>query len=138
VGIPLSPTNVFSLEISPVSGRDKRLKLCFSTPELEVDTPTHHFHLYELLEALGKEIKIFVVVDKPTIKPYPLRNVEQIHLTRFGFFPLRKLEQLFIFFLAHLKGYKTFYVHYSLWNGLLTALIQRFGGGNIPLGLSRT
>lgn len=104
-------------------------KLCFSIPELEADTHSHHFHIYELLEELVKEIKIFLVVDKPVINRYLLSNVEHVYCTKFDLFPLRKIEQLFIFCCARIKGYKTFYIHYSLWNGLLTAFVTKLLGG---------
>ncbi len=111
-----------------LSGK-KPVKLCFSIPELESDTPTHHYHIYELLEEMGKQIQLFVVVDKPVVNRHVLRNVDQVYFTRFDFFPLRKIEQFLIFCNARLKGFKTFYIHYSLWNALITAFITKISGG---------
>jgi glycosyltransferase involved in cell wall biosynthesis len=104
-------------------------KLCFSIPELEADTHTHHLHIYELLEELGKRIEIFVVVDKPTVNRYVLNNAKQIYFTKFKLFALRKLEQFLVFCYARLKGYRAFYSHYSLWNALLATFITKIFGG---------
>jgi glycosyltransferase involved in cell wall biosynthesis len=112
-----------------MANQENNLKLCFSIPKLESDAHSHHYHIYELLEKIGKHIKVFVVVDEPTRNRYLLNNVERIYFTKFKLFPLRKREQFFVFFYARFKGYRNFYSHYSLWNALLTSLITKLFGG---------
>ena len=113
----------------PENNRLTGLKLCYSIPELEADTQTHHFHLFELLEEIGKQIRVFVVVDRPAVNPYPLKNIEQVYFTKFAFFPLRKLEQFLVFCSARLRGYQYFYIHYSLWNALFVSFLTKLFGG---------
>ena len=116
-----------------MNDRQEKIRLCFSIPELDANTHTHHFHVYELLEEIGKQLDVFVLVDRAASDRYPLKNVSGVYVSRFNAFPLRKIEQFLILFFARLKGNKRFYVHYSLWNALMASLIAKVLGGKTYL-----
>lgn len=99
-------------------------KLLFVIPELDKQTSGHYWHIYELLQKVGK--KIDVVVFAETGKNLPeTRRLKLIYVQKYRFLPLRILERAVFFTNYSLRGYKYFYIHQSIFSSILTASLGK-------------
>lgn len=104
-----------------------KTKLVYVLPMYDPDSAEHLYHIYGLLEALAKQLDLWVIIERargrpsfPNVKVYRRR----IHLP-----VLRALEVLAVMLWARLRGFRRFYTHYSLSGAILSALATRFLGG---------
>jgi glycosyltransferase involved in cell wall biosynthesis len=106
----------------------ERQKLCYIVHDLCSDTPTHHYHLYEFLEVLAKELDLFLVVESGGVGPaFPWATRRYVQRLSPG--PFRLLELLMVLAYARAIGYTHFYTHYSYFGGLAAGLVSRLSGG---------
>lgn len=102
----------------------KKTKLLYILPEYNANTPTHHVHIFELLEELGKRLDIFLLVEKSVGQP-EIKNLKKIYI------PKNFFDRFLTIIRARLLGYKQAYVHYSYWGAILASLIYRPTGGKV-------
>lgn len=103
-------------------------KLLYILPEYNARTDSHLFHIFELLEELGKSLDIYLLVEKATTKPI-IKNLKTIYVQKHTIFPVNILERAFLIGQARLSGYNKAYIHYSYWGAILSSLIFRFSRG---------
>jgi glycosyltransferase involved in cell wall biosynthesis len=103
-------------------------KLVYILPEYNLDVAAHTYHLYEFIEEIGKEIDIFLVIEKANNKPR-FQNVEELYVIDSKFSASRALKTFYAVFKARIKGYKILYTHYSYYGGILGSIIMRLTGG---------
>ncbi len=108
----------------------KRTKLLYILPEYDANAPTHHVHIFELLEELGKKLDIFLLVEKSVGKPV-IANLKQVYAQKINFPLFAHLERLAVILWCRLNGYKKAYVHYSYWGAILASLVFRPTGGKV-------
>ncbi|MDI6759291.1 MAG: glycosyltransferase family 4 protein [Candidatus Brocadiaceae bacterium] len=111
-----------------IENKINRKKLCYLLPCYEQNTATHYFHLYELIERLGEDINISLVVENSSGKPQ-IKNLVGCYVQRFKFLPLRILELFILLVVLRLKGYKKFYIHYNLLPALIASIVTKILGG---------
>ncbi len=102
-------------------------KLCYILPEYSEDTQEHFYHLYELLNDVSQKLDIFLLIERGMSKPR-FAKISNIYTMRFKLFPLRFFEHIIVLSYIRLKGYKTFYVHYSSVITLIWVLTRILGG----------
>lgn len=105
-------------------------KLLYILPEYNARTDSHLFHLFELLEELGKSMDIFLLVEKGNTNP-PIKNIKTIYVQKHTAFPANIIERAFIIAKARISGYKKAYIHYSYWGAILSSLIFRPSRGSV-------
>lgn len=104
-----------------------RGKLVFVLPELDTQASSHHWHLYELLQEVGKSQDVFLFAE--TGKSVPKKDrIKQIYIQKFHFLPMRLVERLGVFFWLNLQGYRTFYIHQSIVSSILASLSSHLFG----------
>lgn len=101
-----------------------KTKVIYILPEYNPEAPTHHVHLFELLEHLGKKLDILLLVEKSVSRP-EIQNLRKIFVSK-NFF-----DRIAFLFWARLLGYKNVYVHYSYWGAILASIIFRPTGGRV-------
>ncbi len=93
-------------------------KLLDILPEYDEQTPMHHYHLFEMLEELGKKMDIFLIVEKS--KGYPkINNMQKIST------PKNIVERFLLIVWARIHGYNKAYVHYSYWGAIFASLFMK-------------
>jgi len=106
-------------------------KLCYVLPKYDPDTEEHFYHNYHFLEELGKEVELFLIIERGVVEP-AFRNTKRVYQQKFiGFLPLRILEIALLMLGMRMKGVKKFYVHYSYFGGLVGSLLCKLIGGKV-------
>ncbi|MEK7576469.1 MAG: hypothetical protein AAB482_02120, partial [Patescibacteria group bacterium] len=90
-------------------------KLVYILPEYQTRVGTHLYHNYEFLEVAKKFFDIFVIVEKGE-QP---KNLAPAYRMIFRFMPLRVIELFFVLFLLRMRGYRTFWTHYSFFGAII-------------------
>lgn len=106
-----------------------RPRLCYVLPKYDRDSEEHFNHIYDFLEYLGRSVDIFLIVERGT-RPPKLPRVTHVRAHRLRF-PFRVLEMLTSLVEARLRGFRTFYVHYSYVGALCAVLVRRVTGGRV-------
>ncbi len=109
---------------------DKNGKICCYLPEYNRQTTGHLAHVYDLLAQVAGRRDIFLVVTR-SCEETPPEFAHLFYASKFPLKPIRMLETFVVFLTARLRGYKTFYVHYSLWNALLASMVTSVLGGTV-------
>lgn len=107
-----------------------QFKICFVLPEYSRVTPTHFNYIYELVKEVSKDFDVFLVAEKGNGCPDFIAK-EKFYLQRFGFLPLRAIENFLLSVWLRSKGYKDFYVHYSFLSAFNVSLTVKILGGRI-------
>ena len=108
-----------------------RLKLCYVLPKYDLNTEEHFYHNYQFLEELGKEVELFLIIERGVGEPQ-FKHMKKVYKQKFiGFLPLRILEIALLMLGMRMGGIKTFYVHYSYFGGLIGSLLCKLTGGKI-------
>lgn len=102
----------------------RKVKLLYILPEYDIQAPTHHVHLFEMLAELGKEMDIFLLVEKSAGRP-EIANLERIYI------PKNFFDRFWAIIWARTLGYKKAYVHYSYWGAILASLVFRPTRGKV-------
>ena len=121
-----------------------RAKLVYVLPTYDADSPEHLFHIYGFLEAIAEHLEVLLLVERargqlhfPTPKSHRLRRESTgcgmrnlaVYRRKLQVPLLRALEILAVMLGARLRGYRRFYIHYSLSAAVLSALVTRLLGG---------
>jgi glycosyltransferase involved in cell wall biosynthesis len=105
----------------------RRTKLVYVLPTYDADSPEHLFHIYGFLEAIAEHLEVLLVVEQARGQPR-FQNLA-VYRRRLNVPFLRALEILAVMLWARLRGYRKFYIHYSLSAAILSALVTRLLGG---------
>lgn len=103
-------------------------KLVYILPEYNLDVAAHTYHLYEFIEEIGKEIDIFLIIEKANTEPR-FRNVKEFYVINCKFSASRAFKTFYAVLKARVKGYKILYTHYSYYGGILGSIIMRLTAG---------
>jgi glycosyltransferase involved in cell wall biosynthesis len=117
----------YTLLVSPPPA-DRRIRLLYLLPRYDADSPEHVYHLYGFLKKLQNRIPIEVYVERVSgalPRDVPMRPL------RIRIPALRLVEECARFFLARLRGIKTFYVHYSYTGVIAASVVVRLLGGRV-------
>jgi glycosyltransferase involved in cell wall biosynthesis len=112
--------------------KDLDRKLCYILPFYDPNTETHYLYLYELIERLGEKVDIFLVIEKSP-EDLKIKNLKGYYIQKFRFFPLRILELSILLFVMRIRGYRKFYIHYSILPALIACIITKLFGGEAYL-----
>ncbi len=104
------------------------IKLSYILPEYDPNISEHYFHIYELIDDISRSMDVFLIIER-AVKPINFKAVKKIYILRFARHLLGLLERLVIFTIIRLRGYSTFYVHYSYSSAIAAALVTRLLGG---------
>lgn len=104
-----------------------KTNLCYVIPERTQHT--HFAYLDNFVKNCQDIFELFIVVEKGSgeLPIGILRGYKQ----RFSFMPFRVTENFLIFFLLRIRGYRTFYVHYSFLSAFNASLVARVLGGRV-------
>ncbi len=103
-------------------------RLLYLLPRYDSNSPEHIYHLYGFLRKLQDRIPLEVIVERvsgglpPDLRMHPLWIRTPA---------LRWIEEWIRFFLARLRGIKTFYVHYSYTGVIAASVVVRLLGGRV-------
>ena len=103
-------------------------RLLYLLPRYDSNSPEHIYHLYGFLGKLQDRIPLEVIVERAAgaLPPdVPMRPL-WIRVPA-----LRLAEECIRFFLARLRGIKTFYVHYSYTGAIAASIVARLLGGRV-------
>ncbi len=100
----------------------------FILPEYSEETPTHFFHLYEMLDKIGESSEVTLVATRGE-KQCQRKNISGYYAANLGLFsPLALLLKLIS---LRMKGETKFYVHYSFSGGIPAFLVRKIFGGKL-------
>lgn len=102
-------------------------KLCYIISEYNLNTDSHYFHIYELLENISREIDVFLFIE--TGHSFSPPSYCRYYVQRFNFLPLSFAERIAVLTIIRIFGYNNFYSHYSIFSSLLAALICKLTFG---------
>src|SRR4030042_6953541 len=103
-------------------------RLMYLLPRYDSNSPEHIYHLYGFLRKLQERMPVEVIVERvsgalpPDVPMHPLWIRTPA---------LRWIEEGVRFFLARLRGIKTFYVHYSYTGVIAASIVTRLLGGRV-------
>lgn len=95
-------------------------KLVYIISELQEDTDTHFFHNYETLKLLSERMSLFVIVERGK-KPKVFRGYAQ----KFRLAPLRVFELFCVLLVLRIRGYRTFWTHYSFVGSIVASFFGK-------------
>lgn len=98
-----------------------KTKLVYILPEYYKAIGSHFYHKYEFLLRLDREVDIFLILEKGE-RP---DGIVHVYIQKFRFVPFRFIELFCILLWMRLKGYKTFWSHYSFCGGILAPLFGK-------------
>ena len=102
-----------------------RVKLCYVLPKFDLETDTHFFYIYFLINEVSKELDMSLIIEKSNSDVFFFKNVENIYIQKFKWVPLRFLENLLLILWNRIRGYNNFYVHYSYISAFNAGLISK-------------
>lgn len=96
-------------------------KLVYILPEYRESIDTHLYHNYELLDRAKDELDIFLVIEKgdsPSHWPH-------VYCMKMQSAPLRAIELWCVLGILRMKGYKTFWTHYSFYGAIIAPMFGK-------------
>jgi hypothetical protein len=118
---------MLSLAPAESNGSAKKTRLVYLLPVYDADSAEHTFHIYGFLESLAEKADVLLIIERACNRP-DFHRV-RVYVQRLHIPVLSKLEILAVVLWAHLRGYRTFYTHYSNSAAILSALVTRILGG---------
>ncbi len=106
------------------------MKLCYVLPKFDIDAGEHVYHKYRLLSELGKRCKLAVLVEKCKGTP-EFENAKEVICIKEQTLLSRCIETAGRMLELRLKGYNTFFVHYTFVGAVLASIIARFTGAKV-------
>jgi len=103
-------------------------RLMYLLPRYDSDSPEHIYHLYGFLRKLQERIPVEVIVERVSGALPPDVRMRPLWIRTPA---LRWIEEGARFFLARLRGIKTFYVHYSYTGVIAASIVVRLLGGRV-------
>lgn len=114
-----------------MSNETKKSKICYVLPSYDSDTDTHFSYLYDFIDRLGREMDVFLVIEKTKGTPSFDSTAATHMVTRGRTYLTRFFSLLKLMFSARRQGYRVFYVHYSFVGALAALVVTTFGGGSV-------
>jgi glycosyltransferase involved in cell wall biosynthesis len=90
-------------------------KLVYILPEFRDQIGSHFYHKYELVRKLQNEMEIFLILERG-VRP---SDIKHCYKQKLRWFPLRVVELFIVLLFLRMRGYKTFWTHYSFFGGVL-------------------
>ncbi len=106
------------------------MKLCYVLPKFDIDAGEHVYHKYGLLAELGKRCSLAILVEKCKGSPNFENAKEVICIKEQTLLP-RCIETAGRMLELRLRGYDTFFVHYTFVGAVLASIIARFTGARV-------
>jgi glycosyltransferase involved in cell wall biosynthesis len=103
-------------------------RLMYLLPRYDSNSPEHIYHLYGFLRKLQDRIPLEVIVERVSGATPPDLRMRPLWIRTPA---LRWIEEGIRFFLARLRGIKTFYVHYSYTGVIAASIVARLLGGRV-------
>ncbi len=103
-------------------------RLLYILPRYDSNSPEHIYHLYGFLRKLQNRIPLEVIVERVSGESPPDLRMRPLWIRTPA---LRWIEEGIRFFLARLRGIKTFYVHYSYTGVIAASIVVRLLGGRV-------
>jgi glycosyltransferase involved in cell wall biosynthesis len=103
-------------------------RLMYLLPRYDSNSPEHIYHLYGFLRKLQDRIPLEVIVERVSGATPPDLRMRPLWIRTPA---LRWIEEGIRFFLARLRGIKTFYVHYSYTGVIAASIVVRLLGGRV-------
>ena len=88
------------------------IKLCYILPKYDSKDATHFAHIHDFLKVVGKRTSLFLIIEKGNY-PDPSLGYNSAVIMRAHNGIIRFFETLIHLIRIRLKGYRTFYIHYS-------------------------
>lgn len=104
---------------------NKKIKLCYILPKFDLETDTHFFYIYFLINEASKELDMSLIIEESNSDISFFKNIKNIYIQKCKFLPLRYLENFLLILWNRIKGYDNFYVHYSYISAFNASLISR-------------
>lgn len=101
-------------------------KVAIVFPQYDLNSSSHYPYWYRLFEEAAGEIELFVVFESG--QKYSAGGLST-YTQWFQIKPFNLIERLVVLCCLRLKGYRSFYVHYSLWGFFLAKLVALVFGG---------
>lgn len=102
-----------------------RVKVCYILPKFNLETDTHFFYLYHLINEVSKDLDMSLIIEESKSDLDFFKNIQNIYVQKFKCLPLRFLENLILIIWNRIKGYNNFYVHYSYIGAFNAGLVSR-------------
>lgn len=90
-------------------------------PEFRISIGSHFYHKYEFLLRAQKDCDLFVILEKGE-RP---EHIAHAYIQRFHFFPFSTIELFCALAWLRIRGYKTFWTHYSFAGAILAPFFGR-------------
>ena len=110
---------------SPNLKSGDKVKLCYVLPKFDLETDTHFFYIYFLINEVSKELDMSLIIEESNSDISFFQNIQNIYIQKFKWMPLRFLENLALIIWNRIKGYNNFYVHYSYISAFNAGLISK-------------
>lgn len=95
--------------------QEHKQKLVYILPEYREDIGTHLFYNVELLRHAQNSLDIYLIIERGE-RPKDIRNSYVLY---FRWWPLRAKELTLVLLFLRLRGYRTFWTHYSFFGGII-------------------
>jgi len=102
-------------------------RLCYILPRYDPDSEEHFYHTYDFLRHLAREVDLCLIVERSK-GPVDVPGARVVYLQRWVR-PFRFLETLVAVVAARLRGWRTFFVHYSIAGAIGAGVVTRLTGG---------
>ena len=108
------------------------MKLIYVLPAYDPDVPGHLYHIYELLNELGRRcprLELALVIERGQTPP-PIPGVTKVRVLQFERrAALHLLRMAWCIARLRMQGFRRIYTHYSHYGGIAGGLIMRLTGG---------
>lgn len=109
--------------------KSARTKIVYVLPEFDLNTDSHFFHLYDLLDVANEKLDCQVIAERGWLSGGARSS--RYHLQRWQWFPARVIELTSLLLWQRLRGRRWFYVHYSFVGALAAWFITGVLGGTV-------
>jgi glycosyltransferase involved in cell wall biosynthesis len=104
---------------------NKKIKLCYVLPDFDLETDTHFFYLYSLINEVSQELDISLIIEKSNSDISFFKGIESVYIQKFTWLPLRFLENFLLVLWNRIRGYNNFYIHYSYISTFNASLVSK-------------
>src|SRR5438128_6554949 len=104
-------------------------RIVYILNRFDLDAGNHLAYNARFVAALQTRIPVFLIVESGFDRPPPGVERSRAYGQHFRFPPLRFAELLVVLLCLRLRGWRSIYVHYSLWGGLAAGLLGTVLGG---------
>lgn len=117
-------------DLSKEDDRAHRPGILYVLPRFDLETDTHFYHIYQLLELLAEQFDIHLIVERGDLPPAGRFASIQVLPSHGAFLKGRRAwATLRTACAARTIGCRLVYTHYSYYGGILASLVFRITGG---------